>query len=62
MLIVRDNLKPVVVQRDVHGWFLVVEVNYEGKQIWVVGIYGSNVARQRIDLRRCLNQVLRRVF
>ena len=33
MLIVRDSLKPVVVQRDVHGRFLVVEVNYEGKQI-----------------------------
>ena len=55
MLIVRDSLKPVVVQRDVHGRFLVVEVNYEGRQIWVVGIYGSNVARQRMDLRRCLN-------
>ena len=58
MLIVRDSLKPVVVQRDVHGRFLVVEVNYEGKHIWVVGIYGSNVARQRMDLWRCLNQVL----
>ena len=58
MLIVRDSLKPVVVQRDVHGRFLVVEVNYEGRQIWVVGIYGSNVARQRMDLWRCFNQVL----
>ena len=36
MLIVRDNLKPIVVQRDVHGRFLVVEVNYEGNKIWVV--------------------------
>ena len=58
MLIIRDSLKPVVVQRDVHGRFLVVEVNYEGKQIWVVGIYGSNVARHRMELWRCLNQVL----
>ena len=59
MLIVRDSLKPIVVQRDVHDRFLVVEVNYEGKQILVVGIYGSNVARQRMDLWICLNQVLR---
>ena len=59
MLIVRDSLKLAVVQRDVHGRFLVVEVNYEGKQIWVVGIYGSNVAIQCMDLWRCLNQVLR---
>ena len=59
MLIVRDSLLPVVVQRDVNGRFLVVEVNYEGKQIWVVDIYGSNVARKRMDLWRCLNQVLR---
>ena len=58
MLIIRDSLKPVVVQRDVHGRFLVVEVNYEGKHIWVVGIYGSNVARHRMELWRCLNQVL----
>ena len=52
MLIIRDNLKPMVVQRDVHGRFLVVEVNYEGNKIWVVGIYAPNVAGQRINLWR----------
>ena len=59
MLIIRDNLKPMVVQRDVHGRFLVVEVNYEGNTIWVVGIYAPNVAGQRINLWRALHQVLR---
>ena len=34
MLIVRASLKLVVVQRDVHGRFLVGEVNCEGKRIW----------------------------
>ena len=53
MLIVRASLKLVVVQRDVHGRFLVIEVNDEGKQIWVVCIYGLNVARQCMDLWRC---------
>ena len=59
MLIVRDSLKPIVVQRDVHGRFLVVEVNYEGNKIWVVGIYAPNVVGQRINLWRALHQVLR---
>ena len=30
MLIVRNSLQPIVVQRDVHGRFLVLEVNYKG--------------------------------
>ena len=38
---------------------MVLEDNYEGKHIWVVGIYGSNVTRQRMDVWRCLNHVLR---
>ena len=58
LLIVKDSFQPIVVQRDVYGRFLVVEVNYEGNKIWVVGIYASNVAGQCINPWRGLHQVL----
>ena len=58
ILIVKNNLQPVVIQSDVHGRFIVVEINYEGERIWVVGIYAPNEAAQRIELWQCLNQVL----
>ena len=59
ILIVRDSLLPLVVQRDVNGQFLVVDVYYEGERIWMVSIYTPNVAWQYMSLWRCLNQVLR---
>ena len=38
ILIVKDTLEPMVVQSDIHGRSIVVEVNYEGQRIWIVGI------------------------
>ena len=59
ILIVKDILQPVVVQSDIHGRYIVVDINYEGQRIWIVGIYAPNEVAQRIELWRRLNEVLR---
>ena len=33
ILIVKDILQPVVVQSDIHGQYIVVDINYEGQSI-----------------------------
>ena len=58
ILIVKDTLQPVVVQSDIHGRYIVVEINYEGQRIWIVGIYAPNEVSQRIELWQRLNEVL----
>ena len=58
ILIVKDTLQPVVVQSDIHGRYIVVEINYEGQRIWIVGIYAPNEVSQRIALWQRLNEVL----
>ena len=47
-----------MVQSDIHGRYIVVEINYEGQRIWIVGIYAPNEVSQRIELWQCLNEVL----
>jgi exonuclease III len=50
ILIVKNSLQPVVVQSDIYGRYIVVEVNFEGQRIWIVGIYAPNEVSQRIEL------------
>ena len=50
ILIVKDTLQPMVVQSDIHGQYIVVEINYEGQRIWIVGIYAPNEVSQCIEL------------
>ena len=59
ILIVKDILQPVVVQSDIHGQYIVVDINYEGQRICIVGIYAPNEVAQRIALWQRLNEVLR---
>jgi hypothetical protein len=48
----------VVVEGDTHGDYIVLEMNYEGKWIWIVGIYAPNEVSQHIKLWQHLNQIL----
>ena len=50
----------MVVQSDIHGWYIVVDIIYEGQRIWIVGIYARNDVAQRIELWQRLNEVLRK--
>ena len=59
ILIVKHILQQVVVQRDIHGRYIVVDINYEGQRICIVGIYAPNEVAQRIALWQRLNEVLR---
>ena len=47
----------MVVQSDIHGRYIVVEISYEGQRIWIVAIYAPNEVSQCIELWQRLNKV-----
>ncbi len=59
VMFIRTHYNPQIILNDDFGRYMVVQIAYEGQLIWLVGVYASNVSRERKLLWQSLASLLR---
>ncbi|MCO5594133.1 hypothetical protein L7F22_048154 [Adiantum nelumboides] len=58
LFLVKTSLQPMLVRNDVHGRYIILEIQHHGEILWLAGLYAPNVALDRSHPWTTLNGLL----